>query len=81
MGTLLLIGILIISAAHAFTPKTSTQSKHASQQDASKQSRLRPLTAVAKSGGKMILTDEMYTENVLAKDIPRPVLVFFSAPW
>lgn len=41
----------------------------------------RPLQAVAKSGGKMIVTEEMFTKNVLSKDIPRPVLVFFSAPW
>ena len=37
----------------------------------------RPLQAVAKSGGKMITTEEMFTKNVLSKDIPRPVLVFF----
>jgi hypothetical protein len=41
----------------------------------------RPLQAVAKSGGKMIATEEMFTKNVLSKEIPRPVLVFFSAPW
>lgn len=46
-----------------------------------RQSILRPLQAVAKSGGKMIVTEEMYTQTVLSKDVKRPVLVFFSAPW
>ena len=36
---------------------------------------------VAKTGGRMIDTEEQFTELVLAKDVPRPVLVFFSAPW
>jgi hypothetical protein len=36
---------------------------------------------VAKSGGKMIDTEEQFSELVLAKDVPRPVMVFFSAPW
>jgi hypothetical protein len=36
---------------------------------------------VAKSGGRLIETEHQYLEIVLSKDIPRPVLVFFSAPW
>jgi len=36
---------------------------------------------VAKTGGRMIDTEEQFAEIVLAKDVPRPVLVFFSAPW
>jgi hypothetical protein len=36
---------------------------------------------VAKTGGKMIDTEEQFAEVVLAQDIPRPVMVFFSAPW
>lgn len=36
---------------------------------------------VAKTGGKMIDTEEQFSEIVLAKDVPRPVMVFFSAPW
>ena len=34
-----------------------------------------------KSGGKLIKTGDMYNDIVLAKGSPRPVLVFFSAPW
>ncbi|KAG7344315.1 thioredoxin [Nitzschia inconspicua] len=36
---------------------------------------------VAKTGGKMIDTEEQFAETVLAKNVPRPVMVFFSAPW
>lgn len=36
---------------------------------------------VAKSGGKMIQTESQYEEMVLSPELPRPVLVFFSAPW
>ena len=39
------------------------------------------LYATAKSGGKLIESEEQYMKLVLAKDIPKPVLVFFSAPW
>lgn len=36
---------------------------------------------IAKSGGKMIETEKEFAENVLSKDLSRPVLVFFTAPW
>mmetsp|Transcript_7042 Transcript_7042/g.14535 ORF Transcript_7042/g.14535 Transcript_7042/m.14535 type:complete len:218 (+) Transcript_7042:211-864(+) len=36
---------------------------------------------IAKSGGKMIETEQEFTDNVLSKDLSRPVLVFFTAPW
>jgi len=36
---------------------------------------------IAKSGGKMIETEKEFSENVLSKELSRPVLVFFSAPW
>jgi len=36
---------------------------------------------IAKSGGKMIETEKQFSENVLSKDLSRPVLVFFTAPW
>lgn len=36
---------------------------------------------IAKSGGKMINTEQEFADIVLSKDIPRPVLVFFTAPW
>jgi hypothetical protein len=29
----------------------------------------------------MIDTEEQFAEMVLADNVPRPVLVFFSAPW
>mmetsp|Transcript_108110 Transcript_108110/g.161723 ORF Transcript_108110/g.161723 Transcript_108110/m.161723 type:complete len:174 (-) Transcript_108110:41-562(-) len=44
-------------------------------------SRISELYAVAKSGGKMIETDDQYNSVVLESNSPRPVLVFFSAPW
>lgn len=37
--------------------------------------------AIAKSGGKMIETEKEFADNVLSKDLTRPVLVFFTAPW
>ena len=36
---------------------------------------------IAKSGGKMIETEKEFADNVLSKDLSRPVLVFFTAPW
>ena len=36
---------------------------------------------VAKTGGKIITTEEQFAEVVLSKNTPRPVMVFFSAPW
>lgn len=36
---------------------------------------------IAKSGGKMIETEQEFKDNVLSKDLARPVLVFFTAPW
>lgn len=81
METLVLLGLLIISAVHCFTPNKHTALVRRATYAPLRQTRLRPLAAVAKSGGKMILTDGMYAENVLSKDISKPVLVFFSAPW
>ena len=39
------------------------------------------LQAVGKSGGKMIETEDQYNSLVLSDETPKPVLVFFSAPW
>mmetsp|Transcript_4131 Transcript_4131/g.6270 ORF Transcript_4131/g.6270 Transcript_4131/m.6270 type:complete len:180 (+) Transcript_4131:347-886(+) len=39
------------------------------------------LTMVAKTGGKYITTTEQYSDLVLNPEAPRPVMVFFSAPW
>jgi len=39
------------------------------------------LSMVAKTGGKYITTTEQYSELVLNQEAPRPVMVFFSAPW
>lgn len=36
---------------------------------------------IAKSGGKMIESEEQFARMVLSKALSRPVLVFFSAPW
>ena len=36
---------------------------------------------IAKSGGKMIETEKQFADSVLSKDLSRPVLVFFTAPW
>ena len=37
--------------------------------------------SIAKSGGKMIETEQQFAETVLSIDIARPVLVFYTAPW
>lgn len=75
---LLLVGAIVISSGQAFTStRTLMWSRNRSF---SRLSTPLPLS-VAKSGGKMILTEEMYSEFVLSRDVPRPVLVFFSAPW
>jgi hypothetical protein len=34
-----------------------------------------------KTGGKLISTLDEYTEFVTSTAAPRPVLVFFTAPW
>jgi hypothetical protein len=75
---LLLVVLLVVFKADAFM--TTRSNGWGRYQSVSRQSIVRPLH-VAKSGGKMILTEDMYSENVLSKDIPKPVLVFFSAPW
>jgi hypothetical protein len=36
---------------------------------------------VAKSGGKLMKDETDFSENVLMSKVPRPVLVFFTAPW
>eukprot|EP00545_Synedropsis_sp_CCMP1620_P014803 CAMPEP_0119012412 /NCGR_PEP_ID=MMETSP1176-20130426/6714_1 /TAXON_ID=265551 /ORGANISM="Synedropsis recta cf, Strain CCMP1620" /LENGTH=126 /DNA_ID=CAMNT_0006965367 /DNA_START=415 /DNA_END=795 /DNA_ORIENTATION=+ len=36
---------------------------------------------VAKSGGKLIHDETEFSDNVLKSDLPRPVMVFFTAPW
>jgi thioredoxin 1 len=35
----------------------------------------------AKTGGRLIATSAEYTEFVANTELPRPVLVFFTAPW
>mmetsp|Transcript_65082 Transcript_65082/g.181976 ORF Transcript_65082/g.181976 Transcript_65082/m.181976 type:complete len:180 (-) Transcript_65082:171-710(-) len=79
---LLLVVLLVALNADAFMASTKSIGWGQYYQSVSpRQSILRPLQAVAKSGGKMIVTEEMYTQTVLSKDVKRPVLVFFSAPW
>jgi thioredoxin 1 len=39
------------------------------------------LSMGAKTGGKLISTSNEYTELVTSTAAPRPVLVFFTAPW
>jgi len=36
---------------------------------------------VAKSGGKIITSDDEFEEVALTESLPRPVMVFFTAPW
>jgi hypothetical protein len=70
----LLIGLLSLSFSEAFLNKRDVGWKQPQQAIIS-------ALQVSKSGGKLIETEEMYGEAVLGKDNPRPVLVFFSAPW
>lgn len=42
---------------------------------------LTALQMVAKSGGKIISSEEQFEEAALSKSLPRPVMVFFTAPW
>lgn len=81
MQKFFLFWLFAISLAHAFTPLKPFTCSDRSQNHVQNQQILRPLSAIAKSGGKMILTDEMYAESVLSKNNSKPVLVFFSAPW
>jgi hypothetical protein len=46
-----------------------------------KVSRISSALQITKSGGKLIETAEQFTNNVLGKNTPRPVLAFFTAPW
>jgi hypothetical protein len=76
---LFMVGIFWVMNINAF--EATGRVGWSQRQQPTRRSILRPLDAVAKSGGKLIATEEMFTKNVLSKDIPRPVLVFFSAPW
>lgn len=75
----------INNVVHISNSGRSSPSHNLQQQQRSTYSRLFPTTTtrlyVAKTGGKMIDTEDQFAEVVLAKDVPRPVLVFFSAPW
>jgi hypothetical protein len=75
---LVCVALLAISFSEAFLAKEQTGWRHPRQQQ---QSRILQALQLAKSGGKLIETEDMYVNKVLAKDSPRPVLVFFSAPW
>jgi len=74
-----LVGMLGVATTDAFVSSRETTWLHL--RAPLNRSISRPLFATAKSGGKMIVTEEMFRKNVLSADIPRPVLVFFSAPW
>ena len=72
------------TTSNAFVPPTSsritiissrTPSKSTSEAMSSTQ------LQVAKTGGKLISTEQEFSDNVLSKDLSRPVLVFFTAPW
>jgi hypothetical protein len=39
------------------------------------------LYMLAKSGGKLITSTEQYVDMVLSPNVPKPVMVFFTAPW
>ena len=39
------------------------------------------LRAVAKSGGKLIVSEEEFGNSVLSPNASKPVMVFFTAPW
>jgi hypothetical protein len=61
--------------------KLSPQLSPPNNRHAYRDRRLSTFLQVAKTGGKMIDTEEQFSKLVLAKDVPRPVMVFFSAPW
>ena len=74
--------------SHAFVPSTTSQlTRITSRQTEISIPTSRAGTSsstvlgIAKSGGKMIETETEFAENVLSKDLTRPVLVFFTAPW
>ena len=71
----ILFGCVLASISDAFLIKKAIVWNHHHQE-----TRISALQ-FAKSGGKMIDNEEMYSQEVLRKDTPRPVLVFFSAPW
>jgi thioredoxin 1 len=66
--SLLLVATSLLSFSEAFITRFSHE----------RQTRISPL-GVAKSGGKLIKSADMYQDSVVAEN--RPVLVFFSAPW
>jgi hypothetical protein len=83
--------VRILSINHLARPNTTTRfGKKSSQQlllplqnnrSFPNSHRWFTMLHVAKTGGKMIDTEEQFSKLVLAKDVPRPVMVFFSAPW
>eukprot|EP00980_Cylindrotheca_fusiformis_P013940 scaffold3621_cov114-Cylindrotheca_fusiformis.AAC.5 len=72
IGLLFLGLFLVLHSTNAFVGRTqvASNSRH----------RISPLF-VAKSGGKLMKTAEMYEETVVQGSSSQPVLVFFTAPW
>ena len=66
-----------MSSTLSQTTRIATATTRSSKAVLSTQTQL----GIAKSGGKMIDTEKQFADNVLSKDLSRPVLVFFSAPW
>lgn len=66
----LLCGIICCSfSVSAFAPAPFVQQQHSA------------LFGVAKSGGKLIRTEQEFDDLVLGQRNPKPVMVFFTAPW
>mmetsp|Transcript_42 Transcript_42/g.102 ORF Transcript_42/g.102 Transcript_42/m.102 type:complete len:215 (+) Transcript_42:148-792(+) len=86
-----------LQSTYAFLPATSTQHLHSNHYPTSSSSRtpsnnninyLAPLSMIAKSGGRMITTNEQFEQEVLSNksslspdETEYPVLVLFTAPW
>lgn len=71
MATLPLICVILYCAfcVSAFAPAPCVHQQHSA------------LFAVAKSGGRLIRTEQEFEELVLGQRNPKPVMVFFTAPW
>jgi len=76
------------ATSNAFVPSTTSQTTRITSRTTAKLTKTtragttsNTQLGIAKSGGKMIETEKQFAETVLSKDLSRPVLVFFTAPW
>lgn len=78
---MMFFAITITTDAFAPPPQSTTKGYGMQEKQTQHTSRISPLFANPKSGGKIMKDAEMYRKIVLEDTSMRPTLVFFTAPW